>query len=228
MLTNQETIKKVKSLGLNTYEVKIWTALLSRGVSTAGELSDIANVPRSRSYDVLESLEKKGFVVMKAGKPIKYLAIPPKDVLESVKNNIEKKTEKHVTYMSTQSFNNIINSLQKIHENTTQEAENVVAILKGTKNIQKHLEFLFKNTEKDVLFSVEKETEKYLKVLQDINRPENVNLQTQNTGTRFCIVDDNVVVFPVSEGDTHPDYDLGIWIKNKQVTKFLKHLFSLV
>ncbi|MBI2208036.1 hypothetical protein HYU50_00920 [Candidatus Woesearchaeota archaeon] len=52
MLVDQETIKKIKSLGLNTYEVKIWTALLSRGVSTAGELSDIANVPRSRSYDV--------------------------------------------------------------------------------------------------------------------------------------------------------------------------------
>jgi len=68
MITDQETIKKIKSFGLNTYEVKIWTALLSRGVSTAGELSDIANVPRSRSYDVLESLEKKGFVIMKPGK----------------------------------------------------------------------------------------------------------------------------------------------------------------
>src|SRR3989338_3408379 len=72
MLVDQETIKKIKSLGLNTYEAKIWTALLSRGVSTAGELSDIADVPRSRSYDVLESLEKKGFVIMKLGKPIKY------------------------------------------------------------------------------------------------------------------------------------------------------------
>ena len=79
-MDNQETTKKTKLFGLNTYEARIWAALLSRGVSTAGELSDIANVPRSRSYDVLESLEKKGFVVMKVGKPIKYLAIPPKEV----------------------------------------------------------------------------------------------------------------------------------------------------
>ena len=96
MIIDQETIKKTRSLGLNTYEVKIWTALLSRGVSTAGELSDIANVPRSRSYDVLESLEKKGFVIMKLGKPIKYLAVPPKEALERVKTHIEKKTEKHI------------------------------------------------------------------------------------------------------------------------------------
>ncbi|RJQ17958.1 hypothetical protein C4573_00830, partial [Candidatus Woesearchaeota archaeon] len=57
MIVQQDFVKKLKDFGLNSYEVKIWTALLSRGVSTAGELSDIANVPRSRSYDVLESLE---------------------------------------------------------------------------------------------------------------------------------------------------------------------------
>ena len=89
MQVYSETIKKTRLFGLNTYEAKIWVALLSRGVSTAGELSDIANVPRSRSYDVLESLEKKGFVVMKLGKPIKYLAVPPKEVLERVKKNVQ-------------------------------------------------------------------------------------------------------------------------------------------
>ncbi len=59
MIVQTEFLKKIKDFGLNTYEAKVWTALLSRGVSTAGELSDIANVPRSRSYDILESLEKK-------------------------------------------------------------------------------------------------------------------------------------------------------------------------
>ena len=63
MIVKDEFLNKLRRyFGLNLYEVKIWAALLSRGVSTAGELSDIANVPRSRSYDVLESLEKKGFV----------------------------------------------------------------------------------------------------------------------------------------------------------------------
>lgn len=91
MIVKEEFLSKLRRyFGLNLYEVKIWTALLSRGVSTAGELSDIANVPRSRSYDVLESLEKKGFVVMKVGKPIKYLAVSPKEVVERVKKNLPK------------------------------------------------------------------------------------------------------------------------------------------
>ena len=82
MIVKDDFIKKLKNVfDLNIYEVKIWTALLSKGVSSAGELSDISNVPRSRSYDILESLEKKGFVIMKLGKPIKYIAVDPKEVL---------------------------------------------------------------------------------------------------------------------------------------------------
>ncbi|MBN1502852.1 hypothetical protein JW930_04865, partial [Candidatus Woesearchaeota archaeon] len=50
MIVDKNFINKLRDFGLNTYESKIWAALLSRGVSTAGELSDIANVPRSRSY----------------------------------------------------------------------------------------------------------------------------------------------------------------------------------
>src|SRR5512138_1190514 len=96
MIVKKEFLGKLKDFGINSYEAKIWTALLSRGVSTAGELSDIANVPRSRSYDVLESLEKKGFVIMKIGKPIKYIAVPPKEVLERVKKNIKSEADNHV------------------------------------------------------------------------------------------------------------------------------------
>src|SRR3989337_1255959 len=89
MILQRELLNKLKDFGLNNYESKVWAALLSRGVSTAGELSDIANVPRSRSYDVLESLEKKGFVVMKLGKPIKYIAVPPSEAVERVKKRIK-------------------------------------------------------------------------------------------------------------------------------------------
>ena len=90
MIIKDELLAKLRRyFCLNLYEVKIWTALLSRGVSTAGELSDIADVPRSRNYDVLESLEKKGFVINKLGKPIKYMAIPPKEVVERVKKNLK-------------------------------------------------------------------------------------------------------------------------------------------
>ncbi|MEK6867582.1 MAG: helix-turn-helix domain-containing protein [Nanoarchaeota archaeon] len=88
-MMDQRFLTKLKEFGLNSYEAKIWSALLSRGVSSAGELSDISNVPRSRAYDVLESLEKKGFIIMKIGKPIKYIAVEPQEVLERVKQRVQ-------------------------------------------------------------------------------------------------------------------------------------------
>ena len=96
MIMQKDFLNKLKDFGLNTYESKLWTALLSRGVSTAGELSDISNVPRSRSYDVLESLQRKGLIIMKLGKPIKYIAVPPDEVLERIKKKIMKDSEKQL------------------------------------------------------------------------------------------------------------------------------------
>jgi len=76
MIVKDEFLSRLRKIfGLNLYEVKVWTALLSRGTSTAGELSNISDVPRSRTYDILESLEKKGFIIMKLGKPIKFVAL---------------------------------------------------------------------------------------------------------------------------------------------------------
>ena len=101
MIIQKEFLNKLKDFGLNTYEAKLWSALLSRGVSTAGELSDIANVPRSRSYDVLESLEKKGFIVVKLGKPIKYIAVPPEEVVERVKKRIKKNADVNIKMLES-------------------------------------------------------------------------------------------------------------------------------
>ena len=89
MVLKEDFLSRIRKIfGLNLYEVKVWTALISRGTSTAGELSDISGVPRSRTYDILESLEKKGFVVMKLGKPIEFIALKPKEVVERAKKNL--------------------------------------------------------------------------------------------------------------------------------------------
>ena len=58
MIVKDEFLSRLRKIfDLNLYEVKVWTALLSRGTSTAGELSNISDVPRSRTYDILESLD---------------------------------------------------------------------------------------------------------------------------------------------------------------------------
>ena len=89
MVVSNEVFDALKGIGLNLYERKIYVALLAKGIGTAGEVSNIAKVPRSRSYDILESLSDKGFVVLQPSKPIRYVALEPKDALGRVKQNME-------------------------------------------------------------------------------------------------------------------------------------------
>ncbi|MAG73159.1 hypothetical protein CL620_02515 [archaeon] len=137
---------------LNLYEVKLWTALLSRGVSTAGELSDIADVPRSRSYDVLESLEKKGFVVMKLGKPIKYIAIPPTEVVDRVRKNMNVQAAEKVKRLESVKGSPLMNELNTLHTQgiALVDPAEMSGCLRGRNNVYNHLDLLIKDAKKSV------------------------------------------------------------------------------
>ncbi|MFC1801686.1 TrmB family transcriptional regulator [Nanoarchaeota archaeon] len=153
MIVKDDFLSKLRRyFDLNLYEVKLWAALLSRGVSTAGELSDIANVPRSRSYDVLESLEKKGFVVMKIGKPIKYLAVPPSEVVERVKKNMRINAEEKVKRLETLKDSDTLEELETLHTQGVEliEPSDLSGALRGRHNLYNHLDLTIKNAKKSV------------------------------------------------------------------------------
>ncbi len=153
MIVQKEILNNIKDFGLNSYEAKLWTALLSRGVATAGELSDIANVPRSRSYDVLESLERKGFVVMKLGKPIKYIAVPPAEVIERVKKNIKDDADKQSLVLEKLKKSDVLSELNLLFTQgiETVDPTDLTGALKGRKNIYNHLASMIKNAKKSVI-----------------------------------------------------------------------------
>lgn len=159
MIVNKNLLEEVKKFGLNTYEAKIWTALLSRGVSTAGELAEIANVPRSRSYDVLESLEKKGFINMKVGKPIQYLAITPDQVISRVQKKVSEDADYHLNQLETLKTSEILGELNSLHNNgiETLDPLEVTSLLRGRDNIVQQIGSLIKNAEKDVKLALSDE-----------------------------------------------------------------------
>ncbi len=153
MIIKDEFLSKLRRyFGLNLYEVKIWTALLSRGVSTAGELSDIADVPRSRSYDVLESLEKAGFVIVKIGKPIKYIAVDPLEVVERVKKNVNNDAKERIQRLETLKETDVLQELNSLHTQGIElvEPSDLSGSVRGRHNIYSHLELTISNAENTV------------------------------------------------------------------------------
>ncbi len=257
MIVKEEFLIKLRRyFSLNLYEVKIWAALLSRGVSTAGELSDIADVPRSRSYDVLESLEKKGFVVMKIGKPIKYIAVPPQEVVERVKKNMRADADSKIKRLENLKGTEILNDLNNLHTQGVEliEPTDLSGSLKGRHNLYNHLELMIRNAENSVtlmtttqglmrkveglkpVFEKLKKRGVKIRIAAPITKEcasavkdisPVAEVRNTNNKARFCIVDGKDLVFMVMDDKSvHPTYDVGIWVNTPFFAGAVENLFD--
>jgi len=153
MIIKEEFLSRLRKIfDLNLYEVKVWTALLSRGVSTAGELSNISDVPRSRTYDILESLEKKGFVVMKLGKPIKFVALKPEEVVERVKRNLMVDAHAKSKRLEQLKTDDVLVELNSLFTNGVKfvEPSDLSGSLRGRQNLYNHLDMMIRAAEKGI------------------------------------------------------------------------------
>jgi sugar-specific transcriptional regulator TrmB len=153
MIIKDEFLSRLRKIfDLNLYEAKVWTALLSRGVSTAGELSNISDVPRSRTYDILESLEKKGFIVMKIGKPIKFVALKPEEVVERVKKNLVVEATEKSKRLEKLKGEEVLEELNGLYDNGVKfvEPTDLSGSLRGRQNVYNHLDMMIRAAEKQI------------------------------------------------------------------------------
>ena len=152
MLGSPQLMDTLKGIGLNLYERKLWVALLAKGVATAGELSTIANVPRSRTYDVLETLAEKGFVVVQSAKPLKYVAIPPAEALERVKNKMKMDYEARVERIERLKASPLLSELENIHKQGLSliAPEDISGSLKGKYSVLQQMDSMLKSASNSV------------------------------------------------------------------------------
>ena len=226
MIVKDEFLSRLRKIfDLNLYEVKVWTALLSRGTSTAGELSNISDVPRSRTYDILESLEKKGFIVMKLGKPIKFVALKPEEVVERVKKNVVKTAQDRTKRLETLKGDEVLEELNTIFTQGVKfvEPADLSGSMRGRQNIYNHLDMIVRDAEKTITIvttaeglnrklealmpSLEKCKKRGVKI-RIAAQVNNNNLKvardlkkvaevrnTENLKARFVIIDSNQLMF---------------------------------
>ena len=256
MLASTEVMDALKSIGLNLYERKIFIALLAKGVSTAGELSKIANVPRSRSYDILESLAEKGFVVAQPSKPIRYVAIDPKDALERTKANLEKKHKEMLERIDKLSSSPVMKEMQSIYKEGFKVVQpfEMTGTLKGRHSINQHMHSLFKQAKRNIKIMTTEEglNELYsnhynvlkrlvkkgikLQIAAPIkdNAPSNAFSQIaeiKDSGShdrRLVLIDNDHVLMSLSDGKSiHPTQDVAFWANSPHVVKsFAEPLFK--
>jgi len=154
MIIKQELVKRIKEyFDLNIYETKVWLALLSKGIASAGEVAELSGVPRSRTYDVLESLEKRGFAITKIGKPVKYIAVKPTEVLEKMKSNTLQEAQDRVKSLSNLKSTQEYLELEQLHNTGISpiKSHEITGSLKGRANVITRIRELLEKAEKEVL-----------------------------------------------------------------------------
>jgi len=70
-------LKRLREVGLTSYEAKSYLSLLERDTLTVSEVSKLAGIPRPNAYEALEKLMSKGMCISKPGDVKKYTASDP-------------------------------------------------------------------------------------------------------------------------------------------------------
>ena len=256
MIVQKDFLNKLKDFGLNSYESKLWVALLSRGVSTAGELSDISNVPRSRAYDVLESLEKKGFIIVKVGKPIKYLAVPPAEVVERVQKKVLEEADLQTKVLSELKTSDVLSELNTLHVEGVKlvDPTDRSGAFRGRDKTHEHVTSMVKNAKTSITLMLSKQgaERKYnllanhlrraakrgvdVKVAVPIGTPKDIvegfsvvgKVQThKNKDARFCLVDNSeILLFLTDDNKVHKSYDCAVWLDAPYFVDYFDKLFQ--
>ena len=198
-----EEIELAKKLGLNEYESRAYLSMLRLGNAEASLVSKNASIPRARVYDVLTSLEKKGFIEKKPSKPVAYVAVAPSKAFSSLKEQKQQHLERHLGEVE-----GIAAVLEKqLFQKESQASGGEYAILiEGRANIYSKLAGLLENSQESAVIcssdeGIARKKQGLSSKLASIGR-RGVRVKFRRSpNSRFAVVDrKNVLLFLHPEG----------------------------
>lgn len=158
-----EIVEKLKELGLNSYEAKVYVALLKKYPATGYEIGKIADIPQARAYDTLKSLEIQHIVTSSADKPVTYTPIKPIELTKRYKRKID----------------STIDYLEKKLPNVKENYSEPILTINGRAKIINKVIEIINNAKKDIYLEVWSQDYKYI---------ENALMDAYNRGLNIKIV----------------------------------------
>ncbi len=253
MILNQELISRIKDhFDLNIYETKVWLALLSKGIASAGDIAKISRVPRSRTYDVLENLEKKGFAIEKIGKPIMYLGVKPRGILERLKNNVKKDADERINFLANIKETEEFAALERLYKNSAEpfKKEELPLSLKGKEAVSNYVKELISRAKKELIICNDaanvkskiklfKKTIDSLKkinvdikialfgddeAINELGRILGIKIRKVDTNAKFFMIDGKEILFYLSKEN---EDEHAIMINSEFFTRAFADIFAL-
>lgn len=133
-----DLIEKLKEIGFNTYEAKVYVALLKKYPATGYEVAKLSDIPQSRTYDTLKALENKNIVVSSNSKPVTYTPIKPKQLTSKIQKKI----------------NSTISYLDKHLPDVKEDYNEPIITINGNQNIHDKIREVIKNAKREIYIEI--------------------------------------------------------------------------
>ncbi len=146
MTISDKVKRSLQEFGLTDYEIRSYTSLLEIGPATASELSEASTVPYSKIYEVLGSLEKKGWIEMEHGRPSKYYPKPPSVAMEIARSQREDALKTNESL--------VLEELQPIYEKKGVRERPDIWIVRGNFNVLAKIRETIQRVQKEILAAV--------------------------------------------------------------------------
>ena len=172
---SEEAKKVLRELGLTEYETRAYLALLEKGVLAASQVSEYSNVPYSKIYETLGSLNRKGWIETEHGRPGRHYPKPPSEALATMKLQIEGKVKSWEKM--------ILGELQPLYEKTEIRERPDIWILRGEFSILAKLEEMLDKAKTELMVAAPTFTE----TLSSIFAPLLMRLQGKGVEIFFMV-----------------------------------------
>jgi len=98
---------QLENVGFSSYESRLYVTLIKHGPQSAGTLSSLAGVPRTKVYGALRRLMESKMVIQSQGRPQLFLPRPPSSALSSALQR---------TRLQAYEFEEVFRSLQEMYQ----------------------------------------------------------------------------------------------------------------
>jgi HTH-type transcriptional regulator, sugar sensing transcriptional regulator len=158
MSLSDKTKKAMEEVGLGSYEIKVYISLLENGSMAASEISKKSNVPYSKIYEVLNSLEERGWIESNSSRPQKFFPNSPQTATQTTRTLIEKKIDSNNEL--------IIQELMPIYEKTGIKERPEIWAVMGLFNIANKVQEIIQNCKKELLIALPQGAENIVGIIQ--------------------------------------------------------------
>ncbi len=174
-----------EELGLSLYQAKVLTALIQCGESKASDISQLSGVPRAKVYSVLDQLVDMGLVDKKPGRPIRYRAKTPEEIVERLKYNIEMEYRKRLRRIE-EVGDDLIKILRELYKPLETKSRELIKVIKVGEPSERETRLMYLEARREIDI-ISKVFEYYPKVKNELISAVNrgVNVKILLLGTEF-------------------------------------------